>query len=127
MLFLMNGKKKILLTSQSGQLGGMELRLADESRLLSQIGYEPALAISPFAGSAAWLATLEAEGLRLAQFDPPPFFEEWPWRRANLLRARLLDSRRLARLAPSLVHVAYAWTLTGGSRLGSATGAASRA
>jgi glycosyltransferase involved in cell wall biosynthesis len=112
----MNGRK-ILLTSQSRQLGGMELRLADEARLLASIGYEPTLAISPFDGIDPWLGSLKEEGLDLAHFDPPPFFEEWTWRRSNLLRARLCATRRLARLAPSLVHVAYAWTQTGGSRI----------
>lgn len=110
-------RKRILLTSLSGQLGGMELRLADEARLLAGIGHEATLAISPFDGIDPWLASLADEGFQLASFNPPSFFEEWKWRRTNYWRARLLSQRRLARLAPSLVHVAYAWTLTGGSRL----------
>jgi glycosyltransferase involved in cell wall biosynthesis len=110
-------RRRVLLTSQSGQLGGMELRLADEARFLASVGYEPTLAISPFPGIDPWLHSLREEGLRLADFDPPPFFEEWSWRRVNFVRARMFSQRRLARLAPSLVHVAYAWTQTGGSRL----------
>ena len=109
--------RRILLTSLSGQLGGLELRLADEARLLLKRGYQPQLAISPFPGSVNWFDSLRTEGLELASFDPPPFFEQWRWRRLNLLRARLLHRQRLRALAPDLVHVAYAWTETGGSRL----------
>lgn len=110
-------RPKILLTSLSGQLGGLELRLAEEARLLDSLGYASALAISPFPGSDAWMASLRREGLTIADYSPPPFFEEWRWRRANLWRARLLWAPRLRRAAPRLVHVAYAWTQTGGSRL----------
>lgn len=109
--------RRILLTSLSGQLGGLELRLADEARLLKEHGHWPQLAISPFPGAATWFKSLRAEGLELAGFEPPPFFEQWQWRRLNLLRARLLHRRRLLALTPDLMHVAFAWTGTGGSRL----------
>jgi glycosyltransferase involved in cell wall biosynthesis len=109
--------RRILLTSLSGQLGGLELRLADEARLLKAHGHRPQLAISPFPGADAWFGDLQSEGLELASFDPPPFFEQWRWRRFNLLRARLLHQRRLQAIKPDLMHVAYAWTDTGGSRL----------
>lgn len=95
----------------------MELRLADEARELAAQGARPMLAISPFAGSDEWFKTLVAEGIDLVDFCPPPFFEEWPRRRWNHLRARCSSSRTLRSLKPDLVHVAFAWTTTGGSRL----------
>ncbi len=107
----------VLLTSLSGQLGGMEFRLAEEARLLQRLPARPLLAVSRFPGLDAWLDSLRAEGLETVDFEPAHFFEQWAWRRSNLLLARWRDVRRLRRLAPALVHVAYAWTETGGSRL----------
>lgn len=108
---------RVLLTCLSGQLGGMELRLADEARHLRSHGLEAPLAPSPFPGRDAWLQRLRAEGLQSAEFAPPPFFEEWRHRHLNWLWARLRHVGALKRLAPDLVHVAFAWTHTGGSRL----------
>jgi glycosyltransferase involved in cell wall biosynthesis len=108
---------RVLLTSLSGQLGGMELRLADEARHLRSRGLEATLAPSPFPGRDHWLQRLRAEGLQSAEFAPPPFFEEWHHRHLNWLWARLRHVGALKRLAPDLVHVAFAWTHTGGSRL----------
>jgi len=109
--------QRILLTSLSGQLGGLELRLADEARQLQSLGAEPMLAISPFPGLQPWLQGLRQSGLQTADFSPPPFFEEWRYRRLRKLWAGTYHLHQLRRLAPDLVHVAYAWTHTGGSRL----------
>lgn len=108
---------RILLTSLSGQLGGLELRLADEARQLQARGAEPMLAISPFPGLQPWLQVLRQSGLQTASFSPPPFFEEWRYRRLRKLWASAYHLHQLRKLAPDLVHVAYAWTHTGGSRL----------
>ena len=62
-------RRSILLTSLSGQLGGMELRLADEARVLRELGHDPTLAISPFPGAHAWLEKLRDEGLRTTLFE----------------------------------------------------------
>jgi glycosyltransferase involved in cell wall biosynthesis len=108
---------RVLLTCMSGQLGGMELRLADEARYLKARGLRPTLAPSAFPGRDPWLQRLQAEGLDSTDFDPPPFFEEWRHRHLRRLWARAHHVPRLRRMAPDLVHVAYAWTHTGGSRL----------
>lgn len=110
-------RRRVLLTSLSGQLGGMELRLADEARHLTARGIDAPIATSPFPGREAWLERLRAEGLQSAEFSPPPFFEEWRHRHARWLWANAWHLGRLKRLQPDLVHVAYAWTHTGGSRL----------
>lgn len=113
----MKAPAKILLTSLSGQLGGMELRMADVARLLTLQGHHPLIAISPFEGSADYLGHLKAKGYSLANFNPPPFFEEWRWHRLNLLKAQFLTLPALRRGKFDLAHIFIAWTLYGGSRL----------
>ena len=110
---------KVLLTSRSGQLGGMELRLADEARFLTQAGHQCLLALSRFPDRDPWLNQLLIDNPALFrfEFDPPPFFEEWPRRRCNLALARLLWPRRLHRAQFDLAHIFYAWTHEGGSRV----------
>jgi L-malate glycosyltransferase len=108
---------KVLLTSLSGQIGGMELRIADEARQLTSLGLSPELAISSFPGSASWLASLKQESMIVRELDFPPFFEEWRFHRWNYLRARGRPAWKLRSLGYSLAHVFYAWTETGGSRL----------
>lgn len=109
--------RKILLTSLSGQLGGLELRLQDEARFLSNLGHSAELAINPFPEIYSWVERLKQEGVPFHFFDPPPFFEEWRWRRFNKLRAYLFYRQFYKRVKADLVHVALAWTETGGTRL----------
>ena len=111
--------KRILLTSRSAQLGGMELRLADEASLLTQRGETAMLAVSPFPDRDVWLDKLLADNPAFSrfEFDPPPFFEEWAWRHRDLLLARTLWPQRLKRAKIDLAHIFYAWTFEGGSRL----------
>lgn len=94
----------------------MELRIADEARLLRALGHQVSAAISPFPGSCAFTSILATEGSRICSFNPSPFFEQWHWRRWNRVRA-LAELPRLRRLGVNLAHVFYAWTQTGGSRL----------
>lgn len=108
---------KILLTSLSGQLGGLELRLADELRLLNSAGYKSTLALNQFPGLADWFEELRTENLDVKIWDVPPFLEEWKHRHLNFLKARLLQSHWLKKQQADLVHVAFAWTETGRSRL----------
>ncbi|MBV6390756.1 MAG: D-inositol-3-phosphate glycosyltransferase [Nitrosomonas europaea] len=109
--------KKILLTSLSGQLGGLELRLRDEARFLNNLGHSAELAINPFPEIYPWVEHLKQEGIPFHFFDPPPFFEEWRWRRFNKLRAYLFHRQFYKQRKADLVHVALAWTETGGTRL----------
>lgn len=115
----LNTRPTILLTSRSGQLGGMELRLADEARLLSDIGYDCLLAPSKFPGRTPWIESLlkERSEFKVFEYNPPPFFEQWAWRKTNLALAHALWLPRLKRAKIDIAHVFYAWTQEGGSRL----------
>ncbi|MES2739994.1 MAG: glycosyltransferase [Pseudomonadota bacterium] len=108
---------KVLITSYSGELGGMELRMGQEARLLAASGCRSELALRPFPGFEQWAATLRREHVAVSVFDPPLFFEQWRWRRLNLWRARWFAARTLRSYRPSLVHVAFCWTSYGASAL----------
>src|SRR5450830_648527 len=108
---------RIMISSYSGELGGMELRMAQEARVLDAAGYHSMLALRRFPGFHAWAQGLKAEQLRVSIYEPPLFIEHWAWRRLNLLRARLLGAWRLRRYRPDLVHVAFCWTTYGASIL----------
>lgn len=110
---------RILLTSLSGQLGGMELRLEDEARFLAARGAHCLVGPSPFPGRDGWLDgwLADTRGCERFEFDPPRFFEHWSWRRLNFARARWQWLQRLRRGRIDLAHIFYAWTFEGGSRL----------
>ena len=108
---------RILITSYSGELGGMELRMAQEARMLDGAGYHSLLALRRFAGFDRWALGLRARQVRISVYQPPLFIEHWPWRRLNLLRARLTGAWRLRRYRADLVHVAFCWTAYGASIL----------
>ncbi|MBB5369832.1 MULTISPECIES: glycosyltransferase [unclassified Janthinobacterium] len=108
---------RIVISSYSGELGGMELRMAQEARVLDAAGYHSMLALRRFPGFQAWAQGLKAEQLRVSIYEPPLFIEHWAWRRVNLLRAKLLGAWRLRRYRPDLVHVAFCWTTYGASIL----------
>jgi len=110
--------KSVLVTSYSGELGGMELRMAQEVRYLHAAGYGGGLALRRFDGLDAWTLRLAAEQISVAEFSPPPFFEgEWRWRHLHLARARWLAAGRLRAFRADLVHVALCWTNYGASML----------
>ena len=108
---------RVLITSCSGELGGMELRMAQEARLLASAGCHSTFATPRFQGFDRMAAGLRADGIAVSVFDPPQFFEQWAWRRINKLRARLLSARQLRGYRPDLVHVAFCWTSYGASLL----------
>ncbi|TFW14752.1 glycosyltransferase [Massilia arenosa] len=108
---------KVLLTSVSGGLGGMELRMAQEARVLARSGYRSMLAVPRFRGTGQLAAELESYGVPLRVFDPPQFLEHWNWRRARKLGAQLAGVPRMRMLRPDLVHVAFCWTSYGASLL----------
>lgn len=108
---------RILITSYSGELGGMEIRMADEARLLRAHGYVPSIAIRHFRGVDQWAQQLRQQGVPVSHYDPPPFIENWSWRRFNKLRASLFSRALLKRTNPALVHVFFCWTIYGGSAL----------
>ena len=109
--------RSVVVTSYSGELGGMELRMAQEVRYLQQDGHAATLALRPFDGLDAWSQRLGAEQIGVAVFDPPDFFEKWPGRRRQLWRARWLAPGRMKAFRADLVHVAFCWTNYGASVL----------
>lgn len=109
--------RAVLVTSYSGALGGMELRMAQEVRYLQQNGHAATLALRPFDGFEPWSRRLAAEQIAVAAFDPPDFLEQWPGRRRQLWRARWLAPARLKAFRADLVHIAFCWTNYGASAL----------
>ncbi|NRR30556.1 glycosyltransferase [Oxalobacteraceae bacterium] len=109
--------RTVLITSYSGELGGMELRMAQEARYLRQAGYRGVLATRAFPGFVRWAHGLRAEGIAISRYEPPLFFEQWEWRRWNLLRTRMLGRRALLAYGADLVHIAFCWTNYGASTL----------
>jgi len=110
--------KRVLVTSYSGELGGMELRMAQEVRYLHAAGYGAGLALRRFDGLDAWARRLAQEQISVAEFSAPPFFEgEWRRRHLHLARARWLAPGRLRAFRADLVHVALCWTNYGASML----------
>lgn len=108
----------VLVSSYSGELGGMELRMAQELRYLQQAGYKGMLALRQFDGLEAWSERLAREQIVVARFSPPPFFEgAWRWRQLRLWRACRSAARRLRAFEADLVHVAMCWTHYGASML----------
>ena len=108
---------RIVISSYSGELGGMELRMAQEAKVLGASGYDSVLALRRFPGFQAWVRGLRAQHLQVCVYEPPLFLEHWAWRRWNQLRARVSGAWRLRRLRPDLVHVAFCWTSYGASIL----------
>jgi glycosyltransferase involved in cell wall biosynthesis/GT2 family glycosyltransferase len=109
--------RRILITSFSGELGGMELRMLDEARFLKRAGYDCVLAPPRFMGDERWRQSAQDECLEVADLEVPPLLEEWPWRRLNRLRAMTIAAPALRKLRPDLVHIAFCWTTYGASAL----------
>ena len=108
---------RILITSYSGELGGMEIRMAEEARLLRANGYTPSIAVRNFRGVDQWSEQLRQQGVPVCHYDPPPFIEDWSWRHVNKARAWLFSRALLKQAKPALVHVFFCWTFYGGSAL----------
>jgi glycosyltransferase involved in cell wall biosynthesis len=108
---------RVLITSYSGELGGMELRMGQEARVLAAAGYQALLATRSFPGFDGWAESLRSGSIDVSVFDPPRFFEQWRWRRWNYWRARFGGMRQLRRYRADLVHVAFCWNTYGASAL----------
>ena len=111
--FVRQDAKSVLITSYSGELGGMELRMAQEARFLASAGYRSVLAVPRFPGLDAWSERLAADDVLVSHLAVPPVFEQWRWRRFNRLLVRLTAERRMRAYRASLVHVAMCWTSYG--------------
>lgn len=108
---------RVLITSYSGALGGMELRMGQEGRVLAAAGYRTVLATRRFPGFDGWADALRKVGIDVSVFDPPDFFEQWPWHRWKRLRAMVSGAGALRRYKADLVHVAFCWNVYGASAL----------
>ena len=91
--------------------------MADEARLLEKRGYIPEIHINYLPELEDWFHALREEGLLVSRFDPPPFIENWRWRRLNKLRAQVLSTGYLRRRRADLAHIFLSWTTEGMSRL----------
>lgn len=103
----------VVLTGMSGALGGMELRMAQEARILAASGYRSTLALPRFPGSGKVAQLARAGGAAARSLDAPWFLEDWRWRRTRKLWAATISRWRLARMNPDLVHVSFCWTRYG--------------
>lgn len=110
-------RKTVLITSYSGELGGMELRMAQEARFLSAAGYRAVLGVPSFPGRDGWRQRMGKEDILISHFQPPPLFEQWRWRRFNRLRAATQGKKALLAYRADMVHVAMCWTSYGLSAL----------
>lgn len=108
---------RILITSYSGELGGMELRMAQEAQFLRAVGFDGMLGIRPFPRSDVWADELRQRRLPVMCFAPPPVLEQWRWRRLNKMRALFGSVRALRRFKADLVHVAFCWNTYGATAL----------
>jgi glycosyltransferase involved in cell wall biosynthesis len=108
---------RILITSYSGELGGMELRMAQEAQFLRAGGFDGVLGIRPFPRSAIWANDLRERRVPVMEFAPPPVLEQWRWRRVNKIRALFGSVRTLRRFRADLVHVAFCWNTYGATAL----------
>lgn len=109
---------RIVLCSLSGTLGGVELRMAVEARLLSRVGYSPRIAINLHPSLMEWANALAHENIPVCDFNPAPFMEKaWRWRHLNKLHAKYIGARFLRGQKADLVHVFLPWTNFGGTRL----------
>lgn len=114
---LSDRQKKIILLSLSGQLGGTEIRMADEASLLKAQGYDPEIWINMHENLACWADNISASGTAVIDFSPPLFFESQQFKRINKKRAELFYAKKLQESHADLAHIFWPWLETGGTRL----------
>lgn len=107
----------ILLTSQSGQFSGMEIRLIDEARILKQIGHTPQVATNSFPENIYIASKCKEMDVPYFVFDPARFIEIWRWRHLNKFRALMTARRFWRNTRPDLCNVLMPWTEQGLTRL----------
>ena len=135
-----NGFKRIFLCSLSSVLGGVELRMGMEARVLRQHGYLPTVGVNLHPQLDRWAQELKTDGIPLIDFDPPPILEQWLWwqrtalsrlpfavrgqytlwriaRAWNKQAAKVQSTHFFSKIRPDLVHIFLPWTDFGGTRL----------
>ena len=126
---------RVTLCSLSTMLGGVELRMSLEARLLNRVGHRASIAINLHPGLNAWAQALREDGIQVIDYDPEPIFENWYWlrkypfwdrdifnrlglshkiwrvcRSINKVIAKRQASTLFARTAPDIVHVSVPWS-----------------
>ena len=126
---------RITLCSLSTMLGGVELRMALEARLLKRVGHKVSIAINLYPGLNEWSQTLRNDGIPVNHYDPEPIFEQWWWYRKhpfwnryifeplnvnyrvwsfcrwmNKFIAKRQASDLFSRTTPDLIHIAIPWS-----------------
>ena len=126
---------RVTLCSLSTMLGGVELRMSLEARLLSRVGHSASIAINLHPGLNAWAQELRQDGIQVFDYDPEPIFENWYWLRKHPFWDRdifdrvgmsykiwrvcrsinkVIAKRQAAALfdhsAPDIVHVSVPWS-----------------
>ena len=125
----------IMLCSLSGMLGGVELRMAVEARLLKREGHKASIAINLYPGLREWAQALRKDGISIIHYDPEPICESWWWYRKHpfwdqhvfkpqKLRYKIWMACRLinkiiakrqafnlfSRTSPDLIHISVPWS-----------------
>ena len=116
-------------------LGGVELRMSLEARLLNRVGHRASIAINLHPGMNAWAQALREDGIQVIHYDPEPIFENWHWlrkypfwnrdifnrlglsykiwrvcRSINKVIAKRQASALFACTTPDLVHISVPWS-----------------
>lgn len=138
---LTNENRRILLCSLSTTLGGVELRMGLEARLLKHAGYNVTVGINKYPVLKKWVSALEEDDVQVVDYDPPPFMEKWWWwrktklsqygflerrqellwgiaQRSNKFLARKRSKKFFKRNRFDLNHIFLPWSDFGGTRLG---------
>jgi len=125
----------ITLCSLSTMLGGVELRMALEARLLTREGHKASIAINLHPGLNEWAQALRSEGIPIVHYDPEPVFEGWWWyrkyplldryifkplnlkykawiigRSLNKIIANRQAFKLFSRTSPDVVHISVPWS-----------------
>ncbi len=108
-----------MLTSESGQYGGMEIRMSDEARLLTRMGYDVLVAPRSFPEMDRLHESLTGFGEQslVRPYDVPLFLDEWRYHRINQMKAHLRVYDLMTAWKPDLIHIFFPWTNQGLSRL----------
>lgn len=108
---------KILLTSLSGQYGGMEIRMLQEASLLNDVGHTVEIGISSFPDQVRFFNAAKKIGIPCFTLDIPPFFEVWSNRHLNIIKAYISCVPRIKKGNYDLAHIFMPWTDQSASRL----------
>ena len=103
-------RKRILLASDSGQYGGMEMRMIAEAKQLADQGHDVSVAAPPFPGHDSFARELAGIDVAFTPFVPQPIFTNWRKRHVAWMLAELVQWRRFGKFGAELAHVFFSWT-----------------